>query len=612
MGVGVWGELQNSISRRIVMSSFEFDMVVLGDCREVMAGMPEASVDAICTDPPYGLEFMGKEWDKLIDDLPEEQVNHQGRRGYMNDGSWLGTGYNNKKRPVSYPTRKTHRRCQKCGKRDFSGTPCQCRVPDWVAEPLKSVHPAMVAQQRWHYLWAVEAFRVLKPGGHMLVMGGTRTHHRMMCAVEDAGFEIRDVLMWCYGQGFPKSMDVSKAIDKVIYTTKTANPDFQKVRKWLRDKVKIQRLTYKQIDTALGNENSHKASHYLDNSQPQLPSIEDWEIIKNLLNLDMDNDLDMPPRLLVETFEREIVGYRKVQRGVAFTSEGPDELPVTIPLSTQAEQWEGYGTALKPAYEPIVLARKPISEKNIAENVLRWGVGGLWIDGCRIGYQSSSDQASATPQGQATSKELVAIGAQPDAGRELERIQFEKPELKGRFPANFILSHYEDCVPLHEGVLVSDGAEYWACVQGCPVRMLDGQTSTLQSSKGAYRRKHGDSQFLGQMGDGRTDLPTGRLDSGGASRFFYTAKVSRSERNTGMPEGISNSHPTLKPISLMRYLCRLVTPPGGIILDPFAGSGTTLVAGLQEGFQVTGIDSDPTSWQTAWYRVSHELERQDS
>jgi len=410
-------------------------LVILGDCREVMKRMPRHSVDAIVTDPPYGLEFMGKEWDKLA--KPENL-------GGSADGN----------------------------KHSFY------RVRNHL--------PAM---QHWHYTWALEALRVLKPGGHMLALGGTRTYHRMTSALEDARFEIRDCLMWLYGQGFPK------------------------------------------------------------------------------------------------------------------------------------------GATLKPAWEPIVLARKPISERNIAENVLRWGTGGLWIDRCRI-QGAKGDGVWGTNQLNCQS----AFNASPSNSQyKTQQHSF------GRCPANFILSHSQECVLVGEreveGRTINrwdDGAkpfgggaghpytsekqdndivEVWACVADCPVRLLDEQSGQLKSGTGAKKWKsaagyQGPAYGKESRSEGTPNLEYG--DSGGASRFFYTPKASRSERNAGLPEGIENNHPTVKSLALMRYLCRLITPPGGLILDVFCGSGTTLVAGLQEGFRVIGIDNDANSCEIARHRVSTE------
>src|SRR5690606_12936214 len=386
-----------------------------GDCLEVMRELPDNSVDAVVTDPPYGLEFMGKEWDKLAVPKP-------GNLGGFADGN-----------KPSFERARRH----------------------------------LPAMQEWHYRWAVEALRVLKPGGHLLAFGGTRTYHRLTCAIEDAGFEVRDCLMWLYGSGFPKSLDVSKAIDKELGAE--------------REVVAIKKKTQ-----SYGYEGNN------------------------------------------------VYGGDKDRGGIQ---------EITAPATPEAKQWEGWGTALKPAVEPIELARKPLSEATVAENVLRWGTGGLNIDGCRIG--NGGQWKWEKPRGHGWT-------GFRDAGKGTAY----GPNTQGRFPANILLD--EEAAAL-----------------------LDEQSGYSKSSD---RPRH-NNEFK-SVAKGR-DLPHttyGYADEGGASRFFYVAKASRSERTMGGK--VENNHPTVKPIKLMRYLCRLITPPGGTVLDPFAGSGTTLLAAVQEGFSV--------------------------
>ena len=494
-----------------------------GDCVEVMKTMPENSIDTIITDPPYELGFMGKSWDK-------------------------------------------------------SGVPFQ--ISTWK-----------------------EALRVAKPGALLLAFGGTRTHHRLMCALEDAGWEIRDTMMWLYGSGFPKSHDISKAIDKAGIW----NDEFDEVRAWLRKKVKEKKLTHQEIDTALGNVNSHLASHYLGQSQPMLPNWDQWLIIKELLGV--DEDIDRPPKCI--GYERAILGYRKVNRGVAFTSDGPDELPITAPATPEAQLWNGYGTALKPAWEPIIVAMKPL-DGTFANNALKWGVGGLNIDGGRINYQSEYDKSQATPQGKPTGQVFDSM-----MGRKRE--EFARPEQKGRWPANVILSHHPECERVGvkkvkgshtgtykrtqteevqnrtsyvspkrpQGVRVDrnnpDGTETvedWKCHPDCPVRLLDEQSGVLSSHGGGTS-----STGFWQRDNRRQKINRG--DSGGASRFFYCAKASPSER------GKNNKHPTVKPLKLIEYLCKLtMTPAGGVVLDCFGGSGTTALACRNTGRKCILIEKD--------------------
>ena len=361
---------------------------MVGDCREVMAGLADGSVDAIVTDPPYELGFMGKSW-------------------------------------------------------DASG----------IAYDLD--------------VWR-QALRVLKPGGHLLAFSGSRTYHRMVCAIEDAGFEIRDQIMWLYGSGFPKSHDVSKAIDREAGA------------------------------------------------------------------------------------ERQVVGSKVT--GNARTSEGwnpgQQDVPITAPATTEAEQWSGWGTAMKPAHEPIVVARKPF-KGTVAANVLAHGTGALNIDGCRVEAGRDYLDLDVT-QGVSTARTSW------DARSESRTFV----PASGRWPANVI----------HDG---SDEV----------LRLFPDTAPAKSSQRG---KRNGIVTSFG--GD---DTVRGHDDAGGsAARFFYCAKASKRDREEGLDSAGSraNHHPTVKPTDLMRYLCRLVTPPGGLVLDPFTGSGSTGKAAVLEGFRFLGCE----------------------
>ena len=339
--------------------------------------------------------------------------------------------------------------------------------------------------KKWDYdvpsieFWS-EVYRVLKPGGHALSFGGTRTYHRMVVNIEDASFEIRDQIQWIYGSGFPKSHNIGKAVDKL-----------------------------QGNDRELGKS---KGTYVSSGGQ-----------------------------LLGENTRTE-----------RFDTKGQSE-------------FEGWGTALKPANEPICLARKPLSEKSVAENVLKWGTGGINIDGCRVGsetittnYYDANNVEGCLSQPGSISKE----------GQNFKTTQHE-----GRFPANIIL----ECICEGEGHTNAD----------CPCRILDEQ-------------------------------------SGGASRFFYQAKVSKAERNMGLDEfeekekignlsdivsdsklKVKNNHPTVKPVSLMTYLVRMVTPPNGIVLDPFMGSGSTGIAAQLEGFRFVGMEMDENYFKIAEARINN-------
>jgi len=392
-------------------------------------------------------------------------------------------------------------------------------------------------------VWA-ECLRVLKPGGHLLAFGATRTYHRMTVAIEDAGFEIRDSLHWVYGSGFPKSLDVSKAIDKAAGKERET-----------RSETRIGETGY-------------------DKEMPQVRA-------------------------------RRCDGCSKTVGGTKNHCQCPAD---NGPQTDAARQWSGWGTALKPAHEPIVVARKPLIG-TVAGNVLAHGTGALNIDGCRVGLADGEDPSDL---GGGT------FGGSFGNGKEAPKSGHKE----GRWPANLVFTHAADC-----------GDE---CVAGCPVAELDGQSGVRTSGlmKAGTKTQGYDGPSMGEWKPGEVRNDT-YADTGGASRFFtvtewdpiadvapfrYVAKPSKKERNAGLdgvpvkgkvyngtsatPAGKapgsvedkfstapqSNIHPTVKAVALMRWLVRLVTPPGGVVLDPFAGSGTTLVAATLEGFQFIGCE----------------------
>jgi site-specific DNA-methyltransferase (adenine-specific) len=399
-----------------------------GDCREVMATLDAESVDAIVSDPPYGLCFMGKGWDH--------------------------------------------------------GVP---GVEFWT-----------------------EALRVAKPGAHLLAFGGTRTYHRLACAIEDAGWEIRDCVMWVYGSGFPKSHDVSKAIDKA------AGAEREVVSSRVADDIR--------------GGNMHAAN-----------------------------------------------------RGERHT------INITAPATDAARQWSGWGTALKPAWEPIIVARKPLVG-TVAENVLTHGTGGINVDGCRVGIGENDDIFAKNPHTVGTIGASGIYGSGKPTG-------YTVPP--GRWPANLIHDGSEEVVGLFPAASARNG----------------GNTGT--DFGGVYS---------GTWGNAETQQ---YRDSGSAARFFYCAKASKADRDEGC-EGLPtirvkmnngndaagdpvsdrftkmarNHHPTVKPTDLMRYLCRLVTPPGGVVLDPFTGSGSTGKAAILEGFRFIGIEREAEYVEIAKARIA--------
>jgi hypothetical protein len=421
--------------------------------------------------------------------------------------------------------------------------------------------------------WA-EALRVAKPGAHLVAFGGTRTFHRLAVAIEDAGWEIRDTLSWLYGSGFPKSLDVGKAIDKV-------NGEADRLHRftaWMR----TTGLTAARINETTG---TFMGSHYLTSkSQPAIPTPELWGKLRPLCR-------DVPAWVdeLVERHEaeREVVGVRQVPKGHAFAGAtyGNDSSNVqhadTAPATDLARQWHGWGTALKPAWEPIILARKPLTG-TVAANVAQHGTGGMNVDGCRIDSGSDYHDLTVT-QGINT--------AQTSYLSRRERRTFVPSSV--RWPAN-------------------------VCFDEDAAAVLDEQSGERKSQGGKAFSRDGFAK------SDTSHAPIGYGDSGGASRFFYTAKASRREREAGLEDadpmpagrtikprhgdrfvGKGNHHPTVKPIALMRWLCRLVTPPGGLVLDPFTGSGTTGCAAVLEGFRFYGAELDAEYADIARRRIAH-------
>jgi hypothetical protein len=442
--------------------------------------------------------------------------------------------------------------------------------------------PTPRQQQEQHEKWAREALRVLKPGGYLVAFSGTRTYHRMVCAIEDAGFEIRDSLHWIYGSGFPKSLDVSKQIDKMA-------PRLGKFAEFAAH--------YRSCRQASGLSPREVAAYFPSKSGGltgcasnwetglRVPTRDQWAVLQPLLKLS-DEWLPLIDRIEAE---REVVGKAEWTNSAKHFVPGEDHtqrvlLDITAPATEAAKEWQGFGTALKPSHDPIVLARKSLSEKSVASNVLKWGTGAINVDGTRV------------------------------EGK--------------RWPPNLLLSHSESC----------NGD----CVEGCPVRLMDEQSGNRPST-GHYpnSREKPDTprSFVGVDLPLRSREAKGAYagDTGGASRFFpnfrYTAKASRRERNAGlegMPERehqsgmggampiddqgrdrdrletvAANHHPTVKPIDLMRWIVRLVTPPGGTVLDPFAGSGSTGCAAVLEKMEFIGIEMDPEYAEIARRRIAY-------
>lgn len=393
--------------------------VIVGDMRSVLAELEADSVDATCSDPPYGLEFMGKRWDQ--------------------------------------------------------------QVP---------------GPEYWR-----EVMRVLKPGAYLVAFGGTRTAHRLACAIEDAGFEVRDCLSWLYGSGFPKSLDVGKAIDREL-------------------------------------------------------GAERHRVVRPGVKSGCSPDLN--------TYGSGLnVGFRQRE--------------LRAPATDEAARWDGWGTALKPAWEPIYLCRKPMSG-TVASNVREHGVGALNIDETRIGV---GKRVPGSPKRADASTHTVSLPGYPGGSGHDANV--------GRWPANVALDEVA-------------------------ARELDAQSGSTQSSD--RPRNNAADQQPTSWGKG-ANVSSGYTDFGGASRFFYTAKASRAEREAGLEaldddtDGRLNQHPTVKPVSLMRWLIRMITPPGGLVLDPFCGSGSTGVAAVLEGSRFIGVELNADYAEVARGRIAHYADEDD-
>jgi len=492
-----------------------------------MKELEENSIDVLVGDSPYGLAFMGKDWDDFT--------------------------------PKEY--------------------------------------------QEFSYQWGKQALRVLKPGSWLLNFSGPRTYHRMTCGLEDAGFKISSMIVFLYGAGFNKGLDISKGIDK-YYGVETER------------KIK-------------GIGNRHGGGNY------------DY----------MGRTTGKPTR--------KVIGKKITPSGQEYPSQELDDNNIatnfmrskgiiTEPYTKEAREWDGWYTQLKPGVEPIVLAQKP-REGTFAENVLKWGVGGLNIEDCRIKVISKKDKDSMKVGFNFKGKQHITY----QKTKYIEGYDYNKNLPDGRYPSNVILYHHPECKVIgykevgsgkvkhnqeitrkglgNHGAIFRDsntgfdvnkcqglsnyGVETvlaYDCHPDCPIRLLDEQSGELGNS--ARKNLQGkDYKSKGMFKGGQFNLQ--HDDKGGASRFFYSGKAHKTERHKGceklywrtepklkliskkefdlLPEDEKiNGNPiaTLKPINLMRYLVRLVCPKGGIVLDPFAGSGTTGIACLIEGMKYVLIE----------------------
>jgi len=735
--------------------------IINGDNIKVLKEYPDNYFDAVVTDPPYGL---GKEPNAA--ELMKDWIEH----GYH---EIKGSG--------------------------FMGKEWDAFVP----QPI---------------FWK-EVFRVLKHGGHVLAFYGTRTYDWGVMSMRFAGFEVRDCIQWLYGSGFPKSLSISKSIDKQnknkwenisksidniskvrildIWKEKSSNAIIvdsilkknqieigtpTQKKDFVQESVILKINQEKEIANVIiaelisqevlhyVEENQHIAQENVEANIEQLQihakyvvkllqdlnhlylnifsarlNVKELEKEKTIFNhkveealmiwhgnqkslkeedmyvlcVEVINDLKHIILNQSKTFlnydiiqktecvsainviiteymvvnlisnmvsivkskaldkmggaEREVIGINKSGKGTDSgsgtynmnngNSTMKKEFDITAPATDAAKQWEGWGTALKPANEPIVLARKPLEKGlSIAENILKWGVGGINIDASRIG-KKEGDRTEYGVNG-VTRKNNNNV-----FGKQYGEIQFDGTQ--GRFPANLVLTHHPECVckgtkkvkgmidkPTNRtekgntwnddniglrknmsknsgGFADADGMEEiedWDCVEDCPIRILDEQSGITKSGKVKEDKSsyngHSNTSFL----RGNSNSQNQHGDKGGASRFFYCAKASKSERNKGLDDfeekesgGMrgtidktlltgsgnernnmsKNFHPTVKPIKLMQYLIRMVTPPNGIVLDPFVGSGTTGIACKLEGFNFVGMEQDPEYAKIAEGRINN-------
>jgi hypothetical protein len=524
--------------------------------------------------------------------------------------------------------------------------------------------------KKWDYdvpsveIWQ-ECLRVLKPGGHLLAFAGSRTYHRMAVRIEDAGFDIRDQIMWIYGSGFPKSHNISKQLDK-----RGGNNNLTKeVADALKEARVSRGISKTEADKLFCDGTTNYQWFEGRKDGVRLPDDETFQKICNEWN-----ELDKY-KTIINSANREVIGqYEGDAGGLGGERLGSKGGDITIPATNVAKDWEGWGTALKPAHEPIVMARKPI-EGTVAENTLQYGVGGLNIDGTRIGYVNDYDKKH---------QEDIRKGTGTFFGGNGESV-CEQTDMQGRWPANIILecicenpkvvsdkydirtyNDYKNTFKSYEendkdkGEYEIKDVETTKVIHtdpNCPCYILDKQSGNRKgmASQNCNNQKLYGGNALNQSTTTRDGFKAGFNDEGGASRFFYCPKANAKDRDSGIqtdakalratkggardfnarcascgkkfigsPETIcscdnpitdnqvfkrKNNHPTVKPTELMKYLIRLVTPKDGIVLDPFMGSGSTGKAAMQEGMWFVGIEREKEYYEIAKQRIEYEADK---
>jgi len=594
--------------------------LIFGECVEQMALLPDNSVDCIVCDPPYAMTY-GK------------------------SGGFMGKDFDKFESPWHF--------------------------------------------QRWCERWGTEALRVLKPGGHIAAFGGNKSHHRLACGLEDAGFDPVDVLDWCRGQSMALGTNISKAIDKM---GRARSADIQAFAAAIKDARLRAGMSRVEVSEAVCGSRSGACWNW--ESGLRVPTGAHWNKLVTLLSLPDS------VRGMRDAAERVVVGAGNA--GFAGGSNGraahdggwKRDYNVTLPATSEAKKWEGWNTTLRTLKEPIILMRKPLSEGTYAANVLRWGTGAMNIDACRVATSDTPSGSGKRRSGLSGDDRKGAAAGMFAEGKDHPGNVTPK---KGRWPPNFLLSHVApteqlrwfchnckvrrykkdkrcpDCnsskvrgkrmlvggckkvgthrvkatsmhgtatakrgtnalaaaqgcytegreKPVH-GYADKDGKETvdkWECVEGCAVAAIDAQSG---QSKSAVRGPAGKGEALDPTGANWRFKRSegGYTDKGGASRFypvlewspeydvpfFYTPKANNKDRHGYLPGEEKCTHPTIKSVALCRWLVRLLCPPGGIVLDPFMGTGPMGVAAVQEGMRYIGIEMLPEYFRYSVLRARH-------